>query len=439
MCKQEAASPSRGCQGRSGWPRPYTVVLEGRGNSWGCGRGLYAERPVALLRVDAGGGSWWWERGVETKIRGREFELFERFCRAHLGPKPDGRHVVVAISYGAGRTYAFLPEPASGRGAPLLVAAAYEPEDSFEFVEGESDLRVLLPAHCCVDCVAGARRMRVRGLPGEAFVPKWKLEDHRQAVLRVLDYVRAGDVYQVNLAYPWRSGVPVCAWAIFRVLQESNPVPYGAYFHCGSFELVTNSPECFLARRGTTLCTRPIKGTRPRGGDRAEDERLLHELQQDPKEQAELLMIVDLERNDLGRVCETGSVQVTRHAAVRTFSRWHHLESEICGRLRPNLGWQAILGAMFPGGSVTGAPKKRAMEIIDELESEPRGFYTGCLGWLRSQQEADFALTIRTAVIDKNGLEYWTGGGIVADSRPEFEYWETWVKAQALWDVLSAL
>jgi anthranilate/para-aminobenzoate synthase component I len=159
---------------------------------------------------------------------------------------------------------------------------------------------------------------------------------------------------------------------------------------------------------------------------------LREELLADPKEQAELVMIVDLERNDLGRVCEPGSVEVVEHARLRSFAHWHHLESKIQGRLRAGVGWSALLAALFPGGSVTGAPKRRAMQIIDEIEAEPRGFYTGALGWLRSRRDADFALTIRTAVIDSSGLEYWTGGGIVADSDPQTEFEETQVKALAM-------
>ena len=425
MCKQEVAVPSAAAYGGPHAPLPYTAVLVGRGNSWGCGRGLYAERPVAVLHVDGGGDATWWERGVQARVRGGTFEVFEQFCREHLATQPDGRHIVVALSYDAARGYCFLPVRTAALHRPVLVAAAYEPATCRQLVEAECQSEAVWPTCASLGCVRKARDTFGKGAGSEPLLPKWKAEDHQQAVLRVLEYIRAGDVYQVNLAYPWRTTRPVCAVTLFQTLQHRNPVPYGGYFHCGSFELVANSPECFLLRRGAVVCTRPIKGTRPRGANRAADERLLLDLQSDPKEQAELLMIVDLERNDLGRVCETGSVHVASHAVVRTFSRWHHLESEVCGRLRPEVGWQELLVAMFPGGSVTGAPKIRAMQIIEELENEPRGFYTGALGWLRSQEEADFALTIRTAVVDSNGLEYWTGGGIVADSINEAEYRET--------------
>lgn len=410
---------------------PYTALLDGQGSGWGDGRKLVCGTPSAVLWVQSDNDAVWHEGSWSRRCSGHAFDLFEQFCLRFLGEEADGRQVVVAIAYEAGRAANFLPPwPGHGRW-PLLVAAAYERSEAFEEVSQSR------PGHASNQVASAGSFARsqppmLRGSEQVELRPKWNAAQHRSAVCRVLNYIAAGDVYQVNIAYPWRCEKLISATALFERLQEQNPVPFGAYFRCGSLELVVNSPECLLRRRGSRIETCPIKGTRPRGSDGAQDRTLREELLADPKEQAELVMIVDLERNDLGRVCEPGSVEVVEHARLRSFAHWHHLESKIQGRLRAGVGWSALLAALFPGGSVTGAPKRRAMQIIDEIEAEPRGFYTGALGWLRSRRDADFALTIRTAVIDSSGLAYWTGGGIVADSDPQTEFEETQVKALAM-------
>ncbi len=201
---------------------------------------------------------------------------------------------------------------------------------------------------------------------------------------------------------------------------------------------MSNSPECFLERDGDRVATFPIKGTRRRGASAADDRRLLDELRASEKERAEHLMIVDLERNDLGRVCRFGSVRVPELARPSSLPSLHHLESVVEGRLRPRVSTADLLRATFPGGSISGAPKIRAMEIIAELESAPRRFYTGAIGFIDGARWARLNIAIRTAVVAGPRLLYHSGGGIVADSVPEREYEETMLKAQSFFAAIGA-
>jgi anthranilate/para-aminobenzoate synthase component I len=248
-------------------------------------------------------------------------------------------------------------------------------------------------------------------------------------VARILDYLGEGDVYQVNLARRLRASLPEtegpAGWALFARLQAESPAPHALWFADHQRCLVGNSPERFLRLEPDGgVETRPIKGTRPRGGDAAE-------LARHPKDLAEHIMIVDLERNDLGRVCSTGSVKVEGFARTVSLPTVHHLVTTVRGRLRPGVGLSELLRATFPGGSITGAPKIRAMEIIAELESAARGPYTGATGWLGAAGDLDLAIAIRTGLVRDRALTLWVGGGIVADSVPEDELRETVAKASA--------
>jgi len=261
---------------------------------------------------------------------------------------------------------------------------------------------------------------------------------HLAAVSRALDYILAGDIYQVNLArrlgcaFPVRPG-EAPGISLFASLEAHAPAPFAIWLGDGESgtALVGNSPERFLSRTTAgQVETCPIKGTRPRDpSDSAH--RQVAELLASAKDRAEHVMIVDLERNDLGRVCETGSVHVLDLCQVLTLPTVHHLVTKVRGQLRPDVGLAALLRATFPGGSVTGAPKIRAMEIIEELEPARRGPYTGATGWLGAAGDLDLAVAIRTALIRDERLTLWVGGGIVADSQPAAELAETWDKAQA--------
>ena len=261
---------------------------------------------------------------------------------------------------------------------------------------------------------------------------RWSAAAYRDAVARIRAYLVAGDVYQVNLTQPYDAPLAAPAWALAVRLARVHPVPYRAYLDLGDAQIVMNSPELFLRRRGTRVETRPIKGTRPRGDGASADAALAAELLADAKERAEHVMIVDLERNDLGRVAETGSVRVDEYARVDTHPTVHHLVSTVSGTVRRDVDLAALLAATFPGGSITGAPKRRATEIIRELEPWPRGPYTGAVGLLDPRGDLELALAIRTAVVANASVRWSAGGGIVADSDPARELAECGLKTAAL-------
>jgi aminodeoxychorismate synthase component I len=256
-------------------------------------------------------------------------------------------------------------------------------------------------------------------------------------VIRAQEYIRAGHIYQVNLAQRLTAVCPSDAWRFYRALADVSPAPYAAYVDCGDFHLASSSPELFLKINGDRVLTRPIKGTRPRALDATEDTRLAYELQTSPKELAELVMITDLLRNDLGRICEFGTVHTPELVRLERYSHVQHLVSTIEGQLRPEVTHLAALQACFPGGSITGAPKIRAMELIDELEPVARGPYTGALGYIGFNGESQLSIIIRTAICQSGRVDFHTGAGIVADSIPAAEYDETWAKAQGFCQALG--
>ncbi len=254
-------------------------------------------------------------------------------------------------------------------------------------------------------------------------------EQFLEAVERAQSYIRAGHIYQVNLSQRLSASCAIPGRELFLRLRAVSPAPFAAYLDCGGFELASASPEQFLRLSGAHILTRPIKGTRPRSGDPVRDAQLAWELQTSPKELAELVMITDLLRNDLGRVCEYGSVQVPELVRLERYAQVQHLVSTIEGRLRPEVTHLGALAACFPGGSITGAPKIRAMEIIEELEPTRRGPYCGCHGYLGFNRESQLSITIRTAICHRAAVHFQVGAGIVADSSPEAEYDETLAKA----------
>jgi len=243
------------------------------------------------------------------------------------------------------------------------------------------------------------------------------------------NYIRAGDIYQANLSQRLTAPCDLSGWELFQKLSAVSPAPFSAFFDCGEFQMASSSPELFLRLSGSHIQTKPIKGTRPRDADPTRDAQLAYELQTNAKELAELVMITDLLRNDLGKVCEFGSVQTPDLARLERFAQVQHLVSTVEGRLRPDVTHFAALASCFPGGSITGAPKFRAMEIIDELEPVSRGPYCGCHGYLGFNRESQLSITIRTAICKDGCAHFNVGAGIVADSNPEAEYEETLAKA----------
>ncbi len=265
------------------------------------------------------------------------------------------------------------------------------------------------------------------------FLPDLTREQYCHMVMRAHEYIAAGDIYQVNLAHRFTSSWSGDPFAFYSALRRCSPAPFGSFLALPSHTILSASPESFLQMSGRSIRTRPIKGTRPRRRDPAADEKSASDLLTSPKEIAELVMITDLERSDLGQVCEWGSVAVRELLAIERYEQVFHLVSTIEGRLRPSISHVGALRACFPGGSITGAPKKRARQIIAELEAVPRGLYTGALGWLGFNGESQFSIAIRTVIAEPSGRAHFhVGAGIVADSVPEREWQETWDKAAGI-------
>ncbi|MBU4318273.1 MAG: aminodeoxychorismate synthase component I [Proteobacteria bacterium] len=260
----------------------------------------------------------------------------------------------------------------------------------------------------------------------------FRKETYLETLIKIIEYIAAGDVYQVNLSQKFSADFSGNPFALFKSYYEANPAPFFAYIHAGDHQIISTSPERFLIQNGRQIETRPIKGTRPRGKTPDEDLRLQEELSNSQKDDAELSMIVDLQRNDIGKVCQGGSVHVAEHKRVEAYQNVYHLVSVVKGTLAPRYDSTDVIRATFPGGSITGCPKIRAMEIIDELEPDRRHVYTGSIGYISFHDTMDLSIAIRTAVIHNGKLSFSVGGGIVFDSDPEEEYQETLHKGRTL-------
>ncbi len=254
----------------------------------------------------------------------------------------------------------------------------------------------------------------------------------KAAVLKAKQYITDGDIMQVVLSQRMCRPFSASPLTLYRALRSLNPSPYMFYYDMGNHHVVGSSPEILVRREGETVTVRPIAGTRPRGHDREHDLALEQELLSDPKECAEHLQLLDLGRNDLGRVAQVGSVRVTENMSIERYSHVMHIVSNVEGKLKPSLSSMDVLRATFPAGTVSGAPKVRAMEIIDELEPSGRGIYAGAVGYMGFNGDMDLAIAIRTAVVKDGKLYVQAGAGIVADSVPENEWTETQNKARAV-------
>jgi para-aminobenzoate synthetase component 1 len=353
------------------------------------------------------------------------------------------------FGYDLGRLLERLPVTADDEGLPEMNLALYDWALAVDHLTGESRLVATgLPSGSPEAAHARLGEIRrllaeEKGTPGETAqhcAPRLRSNvsrsDYLASVRRAREYIRAGDIYQVNLSHrlegEWR-GAP---WPLYERLRASSPVPHGAYLDLGDVAVLSASPERFLRLDGASVETRPIKGTRPRGDKPEEDRDLAAALLSSEKDRGENLMIVDLLRNDLGKVCRTGTVRVPELFGLEGYSSVWHLVSTVCGELRSGLDAVDLLKACFPGGSITGAPKIRAMEIIEELEPVRRGVYCGAIGYISFTGAMDTSIAIRTLVLRDGKLHLSVGGGIVADSDPEAEYAETLAKGRA---VLKAL
>ncbi len=293
------------------------------------------------------------------------------------------------------------------------------------------------------DAIVDVRRRLAGPVPSparppdpERAVPEFRSnmasEGFEAMVSRIVEYIHAGDAFQVVPSQRWSAPSPVEAFSIYRGLRTVNPSPYMYFLDFEDFQIAGASPEPLVTVAGRTVSTRPIAGTRPRGSDAEEDARIARELLDDDKEQAEHVMLVDLGRNDLGRVCEYGSVEVETYMAVETYSHVMHIVSSVSGRLRDGVRAVDALRSVLPAGTLSGAPKVRAMEIIDELEPVKRGGYGGAIGWLSYAGDLDTAIHIRTVVVKDGVAHVQAGGGTVADADPAYERAESEAKARGV-------
>ncbi|MGM0368175.1 MAG: aminodeoxychorismate synthase component I [Actinomycetota bacterium] len=278
---------------------------------------------------------------------------------------------------------------------------------------------------------------KVRQPVNSKLVSNFRKEDYINAVSRAKEYIHNGDIYQVNISQRFNIELNIDPAGFYTILRQKNSAPFSAFIGNPKFSIASSSPERFLYIKRGDIETRPIKGTRPRGKNKREDNRYARELKSSLKDRAELNMIVDLERNDLGKICYYGSVKVAEHAKIEKYAKVIHSVSTVVGKIKENVGFAEIIKATFPGGSITGAPKIRAMEIIDELEPTARSVYTGSIGYIGINGTADLNIAIRTIINIGNNYYYNVGGGIVEDSNPGEEYKETLDKGIALKQALE--
>lgn len=260
----------------------------------------------------------------------------------------------------------------------------------------------------------------------------FKKEEFKDSVQKIRDYIVQGDIYQANLTQRFSGKTKVSSYEIYRDLRRFSPAPFGAFLNFEKTHVLSNSPERFIKCTNKTVETRPIKGTRPRGKTKEEDLRLQNELLESEKDRAELLMIVDLERNDIGKISKVGSVKVPELFVIEKYANVNHLVSTVVGQLEDDKDAIDVIKATFPGGSITGAPKIRAMEIIDELEPTQRNIYTGSIGYIGFNGDMDFNIAIRTIIKQDENVYFQVGGGMTWDSNPDDEYQETLDKAQSI-------
>jgi para-aminobenzoate synthetase component 1 len=443
-----------GCEARYGWFEAlralgWAVFLDsGDRARTGARYDILAAGPEATLL--ARGGECELAQGGSREVSRKDpFELVRRLApppaRA-VSPLPFAGGLIGYFGYELGRggaglppekpgTRALLPELAVGR-YPWAIVIDHEDQravlaslDHFSGHDAEALRDRVLGAPA-----AGSHRFRVLG----DIASSLERADYLPRARRVLDYIRAGDCYQVNLTREFSVACEGDPWALYRELHVANPAPMGAFLEYPFGAVLSSSPERFVTAQGRDVVTRPIKGTRRRAADPAADLAIAAELGASEKDRAENVMIVDLLRNDLGRVCEPGSVAVPQLCALESFANVHHLVSTVTGRLAEGRDALDLLQACFPGGSITGAPKKRAMQIIDELEPHRREVYCGAIGYLSASGRMDMNIPIRTTVAVGGELRFHAGGGIVADSSPEGEFEETETKINFIRRVLSA-
>lgn len=431
---------------------PYNVFLEsGRGGRLS----VAAWNPIAVAKsVDRDLHIHW--RSGEQEVRGGEaLENLEKLVSDYKLPfqqdLPDFQGGAIGfISYDYARKIEVLPNLAKDDlHIPDIYFHLY---DCWAVLDVKTEIVTLMKLSTCdVDLVELEKEYMEaaeKGIDLRLFYPGVAMEiaednselsvsvsssEFESAVLKIQQYIAQGDIFQVNLSVRQSKQLKVSPITMYEALRAFNPSPYMVYIQAPEFSVVSGSPELLVKKKGTELSTRPIAGTRPRGKSNEEDISLANELIENEKERAEHVMLVDLERNDLGRVSSYGTVEVDEFMVIERYSHVMHIVSNVKGTLRSNTSNAEIIRAMFPGGTITGAPKIRTMEIIEELEPVRRGLYTGSIGWLGFSGDLEFNIVIRTAFIQDGIAHIQAGAGIVIDSLPGAEYVESLNKAKALW------
>jgi para-aminobenzoate synthetase component 1 len=455
-------------------PLPYPFLLHSALEDGGARWSFFGADPFAIFRgerYEEAAGAW---RRIARRVWSNE---------ASASPAPFTGGVVGYWAYDFGRRLERIPSVARlDLGLPDYVLGFYDVVGAYDHLTRRA---FLFSSGLPLDGEAGRARARARldrfarrlepvdetqaraaePGPGAIAVSTFSPDGYLRAIERVKEHIRRGDIFQANLSQRWTVELPntaarpavgrrdrtgsaadagrpmgaaghdspgATALALHEALARRSPAPFAGFLDAGDHAIACASPERFLALRRRTVTTRPIKGTRPRGADAAEDRALGEELLASEKDRAENVMIVDVLRNDLGRVCETGSVETASLCELETFAQVHHLTSTVTGVLRRGLDALDLLHAAFPGGSITGAPKIRAMEILDALEPVRRHIYTGSLGYVDWRGDADWNIAIRTALVTPDAVHFAAGGGVTADSDPETERRETLDKAEGL-------
>lgn len=314
------------------------------------------------------------------------------------------------------------------------------PESNYSLAKSlcELNFKKICKLLCGIKPLKAGRKIKKPKLQYLQLKSNFTKEDYVLAVRRAKEYIKQGDIYQANLSQEFNARTDSPGHKIYQRLRKISPSCFSAYFDSGDYQILSSSPERFLKLEGQVVTTRPMKGTRPRSKNKSSDLRLRKELLSSVKDKAELMMIVDLERNDLGRVCSYHSIEVNSLRQLEEYSSVFQTTSTVSGLLHKDKDRFDLIRACFPGGSITGCPKIRAMEVIDELEPSRRNIYTGCLGYLSFSGSMDFNILIRTILKKGDKLCFNAGGGIVADSNPEDEYQETLVKAHSMMEAINA-
>lgn len=414
-----------------------------------------AWNPLAIIKSEDKGIHIMWREGKEEYLAGEPLEELERLIASYKisydENLPDFQGGAAGfISYDYARKIEVLPNHSED---DLHVPDIYfYLLDSWAVLDVETETVTLMKLSSSnedlMELEERYKQASDQGIGSRIFLPGTAMEvqedtselhvsmaaeEFEAATLKIQEYIAQGDVFQVNLSVRQSKELKAPAIEMYEALRTFNPSPYMAYIQSPEFAVVSGSPELLVKKKGTELSTRPIAGTRSRGKDEAEDLFLANELIENEKERAEHVMLVDLERNDLGRVSTYGTVEVNEFMVIERYSHVMHIVSNVKGQLRLGATNAEIVRAMFPGGTITGAPKIRTMEIIDELEPVRRGLYTGSIGWLGYTGDIELNIVIRTAFIQDRMAHIQAGAGIVIDSTPSAEYKESINKAKALW------